>query len=202
MITTSDAIQVMTMVAACHRRTAPRMDDREATIATASIWAELFNEHQLELGDLTKAVKRRALTAADAPEPAEIIHHAREIRRERDMQTGPTTAYQQLCESKASDAGQLALTRDQAYGQHLAAAEADRRRHYDQSIAEWHARNDEPDLGHLAPAAIADCGLCNADGYRGGRICDHRDHFAETANGRALVQAELDKIRQRRGGAA
>jgi hypothetical protein len=111
-ITTSDAMQVMLVVQACHRRTAPRMDDREATIATAVIWAELFNEYRLELDDLTKAVKRRALSQADAPEPAEIIHHAREIRRERDAKTGPTAEYEALCESKGADTQELAANRD------------------------------------------------------------------------------------------
>ena len=70
------------------------------------------NEYRLELGDLTKAVKRRALSQADAPEPAEIIHHAREIRRERDAKTGPTAEYEALCESKGADTQELAANRD------------------------------------------------------------------------------------------
>ena len=70
MTTTADALEVMTLVAACHHRTAPRMDDEQATIATATIWAELFSQYRLELPDLFAAVKRRALTQADAPEPA------------------------------------------------------------------------------------------------------------------------------------
>ena len=84
MTTTSDAIEVMGVVAACHHRTAPRMDDREAVMATAQIWSDLFNVHNLELDDLKAAVlKRAAGGAADAPEPAEIITVARAIRRER-----------------------------------------------------------------------------------------------------------------------
>lgn len=83
MTSTADAIEVMTIVAACHRRTAPRMDDEQATLATASVWAELFSEYHLELPDLLAAVKKRAFTIADAPEPAEIITFAREIRRDR-----------------------------------------------------------------------------------------------------------------------
>jgi hypothetical protein len=83
MTTTADAIEVMTIVAVCHHRTAPRMDDEQATLATASVWAELFSEYRLELPDLIAAVKKRALTHADAPEPAEIITFAREIRRDR-----------------------------------------------------------------------------------------------------------------------
>jgi hypothetical protein len=83
MTTRADAIEVMTIVAACHRRTAPRMDDEQATLATASVWAELFSIYRLELADLIAAVKKRALSVADAPEPAEIIAFARDIRRDR-----------------------------------------------------------------------------------------------------------------------
>lgn len=83
MTTTADALEVMTLVVACHHRTAPRMDDREATLATATIWAELFSQYQLELPDLIAGVKRRALGHAEAPEPAEIITFARELRAER-----------------------------------------------------------------------------------------------------------------------
>ena len=111
MITTADALDIMTIVAACHRRTAPRMDDEEATLATATIWAELFNEYRLTAADLAAGVKKRALTHADAPEPAEIIHYAREIRRDRNDRTGPTDAYEALCESKSTDADELAANR-------------------------------------------------------------------------------------------
>ena len=83
MISTADAIKVMTYVAACHHRSAPRMDDREAVFATATIWAELFNEYKLQLPDLLAAVKKRGARLEVAPEPAEIIKYAREIRQER-----------------------------------------------------------------------------------------------------------------------
>lgn len=83
MTTTSDAMQVMLMIQACHHRTAPRMDDEQVAMATAGTWAELFSVYRLELPDLIAAVKKRALTHADAPEPAEIITFAREIRRDR-----------------------------------------------------------------------------------------------------------------------
>lgn len=83
MITTADAVKVMSYVAACHHRTAPRMDDREAVLAMATIWADLFNEYKLELDDLLKAVKKRGARIETAPEPAEIIKYAREIRQER-----------------------------------------------------------------------------------------------------------------------
>lgn len=84
MTTTSEAFEVMGMVAACHPRTAPRLDDEEAAMAIASVWAELFSVHNLDVADLKAAVVKRSAEGADsAPEPAEIIKVAREIRRER-----------------------------------------------------------------------------------------------------------------------
>lgn len=83
MTSRADALEIMTLVTACHRRTAPRMDDEQAALATASVWAELFSTYRLELPDLVAAVKKRALSHPDAPEPAEIIAFAREIRRDR-----------------------------------------------------------------------------------------------------------------------
>lgn len=112
MTTAADAIEVMTVVAACHHRTAPRMDDREVTIATARVWAELFSAYRLDVADLVAAVKKRALAAADAPEPAEIITFARDIRRDRDARQGPSPAYEALCESKSPDAAELAANRN------------------------------------------------------------------------------------------
>jgi Loader and inhibitor of phage G40P len=82
-ITTSDVLEVLALVAACHPRTAPRLDDREATLAMANTWAELFNEYRLDKLDIVAAVKKRACTHPEAPEPAEIIHFGREIRRDR-----------------------------------------------------------------------------------------------------------------------
>lgn len=62
--------------------------------------------------------------------------------------------------------------------------------------AATHPGDDPP--AHLDPAAITACPLCDDDGYRGGTVCDHRDHYADTAAGRAAVTAELAKIRNRR----
>ncbi|MGV0042048.1 hypothetical protein [Mycobacterium colombiense] len=83
MTTTADAMQVMLIVQACHHRTAPRMDDPDVARATATVWAELFSAYNLGLPDLTAAVKKRALSCPEAPEPAEIIRYARELRRDR-----------------------------------------------------------------------------------------------------------------------
>ncbi len=80
MVTTADVLDLMMLISACHHRTAPRMDDREVAIGTANVWAELFNRHALAVADLEAAVKRRAESEADAPEPAEIIRFARDVR--------------------------------------------------------------------------------------------------------------------------
>ncbi len=99
-------------------------------------------------------------------------------------------------------------SRDQLHGQRVAATAADRRQAYDDGVAAWHDQHDEPPTAHHDPHAIAECPLCNADGYTpANRICDHIDRTQTTARGRTLVQAELDKIRDRkithtRGGAA
>lgn len=83
MITTADALDVMAIVAACHPRTAPRMDDEEAAVTTATVWAELFNAHKLSCDDLAEGVKLRAASQSDAPEPADIINAAKTVRRNR-----------------------------------------------------------------------------------------------------------------------
>lgn len=109
MTSVSEAIEVMGVVAACHHRTAPRMDDREAVLAIAQVWAEMFTYHQLDVEDLKAAVMRRAANgAADAPEPAEIIMVARAIRRDR---TERETTEQRQARENAWDAELLARNR-------------------------------------------------------------------------------------------
>lgn len=110
-LTASDAMQVMIIVAACHQRTAPRMDDRDVVLATAAVWAELFNAYNLALPDLIAGAKKRALTHPEAPEPADIIHFARELRRDRDARNGPSFDYETRCESKGADTRELARNR-------------------------------------------------------------------------------------------
>jgi hypothetical protein len=46
--------------------------------------------------------------------------------------------------------------------------------------------------------AIVNCDMCDDEGYRGVYVCDHIDHAAETEHGRALVKAELERIRNKR----
>jgi hypothetical protein len=57
---------------------------------------------------------------------------------------------------------------------------------------------DLPHNAHLRAQAIVNCGLCDDEGYRGVYVCDHIDHAAETEHGRALVKAELERIRNKR----
>lgn len=105
MITTADALELVALVAACHYRTAPRMDDREVVLATASVWAELFNEHKFDLPDLIAAVKQRAKGISEAPEPADIIRVARAIRAERNEreELAELEARQSTWEAKGAD---------------------------------------------------------------------------------------------------
>jgi hypothetical protein len=62
-------------------------------------------------------------------------------------------------------------------------------------------RLDNDEDHQARAAAITACQLCDDDGYRGTTVCDHIDHYAETTAGRAAVNAELERIRNRRKGA-
>lgn len=108
---TKDAGRVLTLVAACHRKTAPRLDDPEGALAIAVTWAELFSAHSLDLPDLLAGVKLRAQFEADAPEPADVIEFARKVRRDRQAAEGSTPEYEALCESKSEDAEELSALR-------------------------------------------------------------------------------------------
>lgn len=68
--------------------------------------------------------------------------------------------------------------------------QAERIRAYDDAMA----AADDPDTAHLERPAIDNCELCDDDGYRGSTICDHRDHAAAAARGRAACQAALLKF--------
>lgn len=54
---------------------------------------------------------------------------------------------------------------------------------------------DHPDDAHLARAAIANCALCDGDGYRNGRIC-HHDERQDAINRRGIeaCRAALSKL--------
>ena len=55
---------------------------------------------------------------------------------------------------------------------------------------------DDPGV-HLRATAIVACGLCDDDGYRGNRVCDHVDHAAAAQRGMAKVRAAMAKSEQR-----
>lgn len=112
MTTTADALEVLTIVTALHRRTAPRVDDEQAYLATATLWAEVFSAHHLTLPDLLAGVKLRAQSFADAPEPADVIQFARKVRGDRPKTPAETEAFEALCESKSEDAEELSLLRE------------------------------------------------------------------------------------------
>jgi hypothetical protein len=82
MITPADALEVMAVVAACHHRTAPRMDDPEAALVIAKHWSELLDGYDFTVPELVKAVKVRAKVCPEAPEAADIIRNARQARSE------------------------------------------------------------------------------------------------------------------------
>lgn len=52
------------------------------------------------------------------------------------------------------------------------------------------------------PRAVAACGLCDDDGYRGMSVCDHTDYSGAAARGMAKARAVLEEIKARRSGDA
>lgn len=66
--------------------------------------------------------------------------------------------------------------------------------HHAQAKAAYaeHLRDlDLPKTAHLAAQAIADCGLCDADGYRGSVVCDHVDRTETVKHGQAMCREAL-----------
>ena len=43
----------------------------------------------------------------------------------------------------------------------------------------------------LAGAATASCPLCDDDGYRGARVCDHIDHTAAAKRGMDMIRETM-----------
>lgn len=82
MITVADTLEIMAVIAACHHRTAPRLDDREAALVTARIWTRLFDGQNFTSAELIDAVEKRAKVLPDAPEPADVLRVARSTRNE------------------------------------------------------------------------------------------------------------------------
>ena len=79
----------------------------------ARAWGSQFERHRLTLNDLLAGVDRvyDQHGSGYRPLPADITAAARAIRRDRDDRQGPSHEYQQLCESKAGDAAELAANR-------------------------------------------------------------------------------------------
>lgn len=55
--------------------------------------------------------------------------------------------------------------------------------------------DDNPDEPAYDAAAIVACTLCDDDGYRGLRVCDHVDYTAAARTGMAKVRAALAQKR-------
>lgn len=49
---------------------------------------------------------------------------------------------------------------------------------------------------HIDPYLIAHCELCDDDGYRGNRVCDHVDRTDIAKRGMTAVRAVLAKARK------
>lgn len=49
---------------------------------------------------------------------------------------------------------------------------------------------DEP-MTYTERLAVEQCGLCDDDGVRGMRRCDHRDHASAAARGMALIRSTM-----------
>lgn len=79
----------------------------------------------------------------------------------------------------------------------LAAEREERIRVYEAGIAAYHAQNlDEPPSPESKRVAIANCGLCDRDGYRGMQVCDHDpNHAAAAARGKAACLAEIARAK-------
>jgi hypothetical protein len=93
MTTTADALEILTVVTACHHRTAPRLDDPEVAKATADLWADLLSGYDLTCTEYIEAVKQRAKSCPDAPEPADLIRVARATRQEALWRDEPEPDY-------------------------------------------------------------------------------------------------------------
>lgn len=81
-ITPADASEIIAVITACHHRSAPRMDDPAAARATVNVWSELLGGYGFTCTDYVAAVKERARMSTDAPEPADLIRVARNMRND------------------------------------------------------------------------------------------------------------------------
>ena len=61
-------------------------------------------------------------------------------------------------------------------------------------------RYGEEQPTHFDPHTVADCHLCDDNGYRGRLVCDHIDHQAAAKRGIELVRAALEDAKRRKEG--
>lgn len=59
-------------------------------------------------------------------------------------------------------------------------------------------RYGEPLPEHHTADAVAYCELCDDNGYRGHRVCDHVDHQAAAKRGMDMIRAALEEAKQRK----
>jgi hypothetical protein len=84
--------------------------------ATVEAWAEQIELYELHEADVLNGVTKMYADNGSGfrPLPKDLVDAARAIRRDRDARTGPTLAYQALCESKSEDAAELAAINQRA----------------------------------------------------------------------------------------
>ena len=68
--------------------------------------------------------------------------------------------------------------------------QADRFKAYDDAMA----ARDHDRTAHLTAAAIANCTLCDDQGYRGRAVCDHIDRSDIARRGLEACRAALSKL--------
>lgn len=58
--------------------------------------------------------------------------------------------------------------------------------------------DDIPTAAERKAEAIANCTMCDPDGYHGSSVCDHIDHRAAANRGLALIREALAKTKNGR----
>lgn len=59
-------------------------------------------------------------------------------------------------------------------------------------------RYGEEQPGHYNAFAVAECDLCDDNGYRCHVVCDHIDHAAAAKRGMAMIRQALEDAKQRK----
>ncbi|WP_433658068.1 hypothetical protein ACQPW1_39800 [Nocardia sp. CA-128927] len=109
MTTPAEAAQVLAKCA-CYDPVFSRPDT-----ALAVGWAEAFTRYNLTLADLLDAVTRHYCESADRAMPKHLIHHARELRRDRaEREKAHLAALPALPSTSARRAEVMRLVRDLA----------------------------------------------------------------------------------------